>query len=79
MAVTAPLNQDLQLGIAGKPAGPCVFVLFGAGGDLTKRWRTLGYEPLYQPQFDATLAPSTIHALPLSSHIVSLLAGREWE
>ena len=30
-------KQALELEMAGKAAGPCVFVLFGAAGDLTKR------------------------------------------
>jgi glucose-6-phosphate 1-dehydrogenase len=37
MAGTAQANQETDLIHAGKAAGPCVFVLFGAAGDLTKR------------------------------------------
>jgi glucose-6-phosphate 1-dehydrogenase len=37
MATTAPSNGEKPLEFAGKVAGPCVFVLFGAAGDLTKR------------------------------------------
>ena len=37
MASNAPANPDFNLEFAGKVAGPCVFVLFGAAGDLTKR------------------------------------------
>jgi glucose-6-phosphate 1-dehydrogenase len=37
MAATTETNQENDLGYAGKAAGPCVFVLFGAAGDLTKR------------------------------------------
>src|SRR5271155_5198768 len=37
MAATAPPNSDPSPEFAGKVAGPCVFVLFGAAGDLTKR------------------------------------------
>ena len=33
----ATANPDTSLEFAGKVAGPCVFVLFGAAGDLTKR------------------------------------------
>jgi glucose-6-phosphate 1-dehydrogenase len=36
MASTAE-NVDRELGPAGKAAGPCVMVLFGASGDLTMR------------------------------------------
>jgi glucose-6-phosphate 1-dehydrogenase len=36
MATTAE-NVDRELGPAGKAAGPCVMVLFGASGDLTMR------------------------------------------
>ena len=36
MAAT-PTNSDTPAEFAGKVAGPCVFVLFGAAGDLTKR------------------------------------------
>lgn len=37
MAATADLNSAAELELAGKAAGPCVFVLFGASGDLSKR------------------------------------------
>jgi glucose-6-phosphate 1-dehydrogenase len=37
MATTIPVNSPVDLEHAGKAAGPCVFVLFGAAGDLTKR------------------------------------------
>ena len=37
MAATTPANPSIDLEQAGKAAGPCIFVLFGAGGDLTKR------------------------------------------
>jgi len=37
MATTLPLNTEAEFDIASKVAGPCVFVLFGAAGDLTKR------------------------------------------
>ena len=37
MASTTPANPDTSTDFAGKVAGPCVFVLFGAAGDLTKR------------------------------------------
>src|SRR5579859_4002681 len=37
MASNSPANPDFNLEFAGKAAGPCVFVLFGAAGDLTKR------------------------------------------
>ncbi|HZQ96327.1 MAG TPA: glucose-6-phosphate dehydrogenase [Candidatus Sulfotelmatobacter sp.] len=37
MAETVTGNQATELEIAGKAAGPCVFVLFGAAGDLTRR------------------------------------------
>jgi glucose-6-phosphate 1-dehydrogenase len=37
MAATNPTNADDPRDFAGKVAGPCVFVLFGAAGDLTKR------------------------------------------
>src|SRR5580692_6566506 len=37
MAATTETNLENDLGYAGKAAGPCVFVLFGAAGDLTKR------------------------------------------
>jgi glucose-6-phosphate 1-dehydrogenase len=37
MAATIPLNAKEDIEQAGKAAGPCVFVLFGAAGDLTKR------------------------------------------
>jgi glucose-6-phosphate 1-dehydrogenase len=37
MATTITANPDRELESAGKAAGPCVFVLFGASGDLTKR------------------------------------------
>jgi glucose-6-phosphate 1-dehydrogenase len=37
MAATIPLNSGADLEHADKAAGPCVFVLFGAAGDLTKR------------------------------------------
>ncbi len=37
MASDTPSNPDFNLEYAGKAAGPCVFVLFGAAGDLTKR------------------------------------------
>src|SRR5579863_6308379 len=36
MAATTSANSVLMQ-TAGKAAGPCVFVLFGAAGDLTKR------------------------------------------
>jgi glucose-6-phosphate 1-dehydrogenase len=37
--MTSPTQPDLDkdLGFAERAAGPCVFVLFGAAGDLTKR------------------------------------------
>src|SRR5271166_5254910 len=37
MSATAPTNTNSDIESAGKPAVPCVFVLFGAAGDLTKR------------------------------------------
>src|SRR5579872_6191905 len=37
MAATVSANPGLEQHIPGKAAGPCVFVLFGAAGDLTKR------------------------------------------
>jgi len=37
MATTAQENLKSEMEFAGKIAGPCVFVLFGASGDLTKR------------------------------------------
>src|SRR6202140_4843452 len=37
MAATTQTNLENNLGYAGKAAGHCVFVLFGAAGDLTKR------------------------------------------
>jgi glucose-6-phosphate 1-dehydrogenase len=37
MTATTPANLENDLGYAEKAAGPCVFVLFGAAGDLTKR------------------------------------------
>src|SRR5712692_5403926 len=37
MAATTPANQQSDVEHAGKAAGPCVLVLFGAAGDLTKR------------------------------------------
>src|SRR5260370_33617578 len=37
MAATTQTNLADDFGYAGRAAGPCVFVLFGAAGDLTKR------------------------------------------
>jgi glucose-6-phosphate 1-dehydrogenase len=37
MAATVPVNSASELQLGGKASGPCVFVLFGAAGDLTKR------------------------------------------
>ncbi|HET9307218.1 MAG TPA: glucose-6-phosphate dehydrogenase [Candidatus Sulfotelmatobacter sp.] len=37
MPATIPANTETNVEFAGKVAGPCVFVLFGAAGDLTKR------------------------------------------
>src|SRR5690349_23307425 len=37
MPATAQVNSDPVSEFAGKVAGPSVFVLFGAAGDLTKR------------------------------------------
>ena len=37
MAATTQSNVENDLGFAERAAGPCVFVLFGAAGDLTKR------------------------------------------
>jgi glucose-6-phosphate 1-dehydrogenase len=37
MAATTSSNPGSDLGFAERAAGPCVFVLFGAAGDLTKR------------------------------------------
>src|SRR5258708_21485727 len=37
MAATTQTNLADDLGYTGRAAGPCVFVLFGAAGDLTKR------------------------------------------
>jgi glucose-6-phosphate 1-dehydrogenase len=37
MATTTAADPERELEYAGKAAGPCVFVLFGASGDLTKR------------------------------------------
>jgi glucose-6-phosphate 1-dehydrogenase len=37
MPATLPANSEAATEFAGKVAGPCVFVLFGAAGDLTKR------------------------------------------
>src|SRR6201988_1640608 len=36
MSATLPAALDTPAEFAGKVAGPCVFVLFGAAGDLTK-------------------------------------------
>jgi glucose-6-phosphate 1-dehydrogenase len=37
MPATLPVNSEAPAEFTGKVAGPCVFVLFGASGDLTKR------------------------------------------
>jgi glucose-6-phosphate 1-dehydrogenase len=37
MPATLPATSEAPAEFAGKVAGPCVFVLFGASGDLTKR------------------------------------------
>jgi glucose-6-phosphate 1-dehydrogenase len=37
MATTTVANPDRDVDHPGRPAGPCVLVLFGAAGDLTKR------------------------------------------
>ena len=37
MAATTQTNPENELGFAERAAGPCVFVLFGAAGDLAKR------------------------------------------
>src|ERR1700682_3829726 len=37
MGATTQTNPENDLGYAERAAGPCVFVLFGAAGDLTKR------------------------------------------
>jgi len=37
MTASTPVSPNTELEYAGKVAGPCVFVLFGAAGDLTKR------------------------------------------
>jgi len=37
MATTIPASAKAEMEFAGKIAGPCIFVLFGAAGDLTKR------------------------------------------
>src|SRR6478736_7847174 len=37
MPAILPANSEAAAEFAGKVAGPCVFVLFGAAGDLTKR------------------------------------------
>ena len=37
MPATLPANSEATAEFVGKVAGPCVFVLFGAAGDLTKR------------------------------------------
>ena len=37
MGATTQTNLENDLGYAERAAGPCVFVLFGAAGDLTKR------------------------------------------
>src|SRR5437660_6518524 len=37
MATAATTNREQESQPAGKAAGPCVMVLFGAAGDLTKR------------------------------------------
>src|SRR6202046_3486363 len=37
MAAATQTNLENDPGYAGRAAGPCVFVLFGAAGDLTRR------------------------------------------
>src|SRR6202162_569206 len=37
MATAVPLNRQEEHDQMGRAAGPCVLVLFGASGDLTKR------------------------------------------
>ena len=37
MPATLPANAETNVEFAGKVAGPCIFVLFGAAGDLTRR------------------------------------------
>src|SRR5712672_4041775 len=37
MTAATETDQQNDLGYAGRAGGPCVFVLFGAAGDLTKR------------------------------------------
>ena len=37
MAASTQINRDSDVKVPGKAAGPSVFVLFGAAGDLTKR------------------------------------------
>ncbi len=37
MAASTEANPEIDLEFSGKAAGPCIFVLFGAAGDLTRR------------------------------------------
>lgn len=37
MTTAALLNRESENEQSGKPTGPCVMVLFGGAGDLTKR------------------------------------------
>jgi len=72
MAATTPAIADTDLGYAGKAAGPCVFVLFGAAGDLAKRKLV----PALLNLVKAKLLPDSFAVMGVSVDDLSLEAFR---
>ena len=72
MAATTTVSPDLDIANAGKAAGPCVFVLFGAAGDLTKR----KLAPALRNLVKAKLLPENFAVMGVSVDDLSLDAFR---
>src|SRR6202795_3845719 len=68
MTATTQVNPETDIQHAEKAAGPCVFVLFGAAGDLTKRKLV----PALFNLGKATLLPDNFALIGVSVHDLSL-------
>jgi glucose-6-phosphate 1-dehydrogenase len=73
MSTTAPANAGTDVEQAGKAAAPCVFVLFGAAGDLTKRKLV----PALFNLVNAKLLPDSFAVLGVSGDDLSPEAFRD--
>jgi len=73
MPATLPASSEVATEFAGKVAGACVFVLFGAAGDLTKR----KLSPALFNLVKARLLPDTFAVMGVSVDDLNVEGFRE--